>query len=225
MGQKAQLWWDLSLHDSLLLQRDIYEMEHGEFKKSLDELTELLELQDFLKIQIRKLSLGQRMRGELAAAFIYRPKVMFLDEPTIGLDILVQKKIRDFIATYNERHNATIILTSHYLEDVRKLCKRVIIIDKGTIGYDGSTEDLIRKHVDHKRVILTLGKLVPKEDLAKYGEVEELSDIKVTIRVPRQETSSRAAAMLTQLPVEDIAIEEPSLEAVARELFSGENVA
>ena len=225
MGQKAQLWWDLSLHDSLLLQRDIYEMNQTDFKKSLEELTELLDLQDFLKIQIRKLSLGQRMRGELAAAFIYRPKVMFLDEPTIGLDIIVQKKIRDFIATYNERHNATIILTSHYLEDVRKLCKRVIIIDKGTIGYDGSTEDLIKKHVDHKRIVLTLSKPVTKEDLAKYGQVEDFSDIKVTIRVPRQETSARAAAMLTQLPVEDIAIEEPSLEAVARELFSGENVA
>src|SRR3989344_2632968 len=111
MGQKAQLWWDLPLHDSLLLQRDIYEMDRGDFTQSLAELTELLDLKEFLNVQVRKLSLGQRMRGELAAALIYRPEVLFLDEPTIGLDVVVQKKIRDFIAAYRPRRRATIILT------------------------------------------------------------------------------------------------------------------
>lgn len=225
MGQKAQLQWDLPLYDSLLLQRDIYEMEDADFQASLKELTELLELDEFLKVQVRKLSLGQRMRGELAAAFIYRPKVMFLDEPTIGLDIIVQRKIRDFIAAYNLKHNATIILTSHYLEDVRQLCRRVIVIDKGTIAYDGDTEDLITKHIDHKSIVLTLSKPVTKETLSKYGEVTDFSDVKVTIKVPRSETTSRAAALITELPVEDISIEDPSLEAVAQELFGGEDKA
>lgn len=225
MGQKAQLWWDLPLYDSLLLQRDIYEMDKHDFAASLAELTELLDLQDFLKVQVRKLSLGQRMRGELAAAFIYRPKVMFLDEPTIGLDIIVQKKIRDFIAAYNQKHNATIILTSHYLEDVRKLCKRVIVIDKGKVVFDGNTEELINTYVDHKRIVLTFSRPVSKDGLAKFGEVIETEDIKAVIHVPRGETTSRAAAMLTNLPVEDITIEEPSLETVAQELFTGQDTA
>lgn len=225
MGQKAQLWWDLPLYDSLLLQRDIYEMNQADFTESLEELTELLELKDFLKIQVRKLSLGQRMRGELAAAFLYRPKVMFLDEPTIGLDVVVQKKIRDFIATYNQRHNATIILTSHYLEDVRQLCKRVIVINKGSVIFDGHTEELIAKHIDHKRIVVTFGKTVPEEKLRTFGQVSEISDIKATLTVPRDQTTTIAAKLLSELPVEDIAIEEPSLEDVAQELFTGQNVA
>lgn len=220
MGQKAQLWWDLPLYDSLLLQRDIYEMDQKDFKESLAELTALLDLEKFLKVQVRKLSLGQRMRGELAAAFIYRPKVLFLDEPTIGLDVVVQRKIRDFIKAYNERHQATIILTSHYLDDVRELCKRIIIIDHGAIMFDGSTNDLINKHVDHKRIVLTFGKEITKHELEKFGTVVSHEALKAAIQVPRNETTKRAAAMLTQLPVEDISIEEPSLENVVRELFT-----
>jgi ABC-2 type transport system ATP-binding protein len=225
MGQKAQLWWDLPLYDSLLLQRDIYEMTKDEFEKSLRELTELLDLHDFLKVQVRKLSLGQRMRGELAAAFIYKPKVMFLDEPTIGLDVVVQRKIRDFISHYNQRHQATIILTSHYLEDVRQLCKRVIVIDKGSVIFDGDTEKLITTYIDHKDIVITFEKFVPKEKLAAYGNVIEYSGIKATIQVARSATTGIASQLLSELPVEDIAIEEPSLEAVAQELFTGQNVA
>jgi ABC-2 type transport system ATP-binding protein len=225
MGQKAQLWWDLPLYDSLLLQRDIYEMDEADFKESLAELTELLDLEPFLKVQVRKLSLGQRMRGELAAAFIYRPKVLFLDEPTIGLDIIVQKKIRHFIQEYNTRHNATIILTSHYLDDVRELCKRIIIIDRGTVMYDGSTTELIRKHVDHKRIVLTFQKEVQEKDLHEFGRIVSYKPQQAVLQVPRQETTKYAAAMLSKLPVEDISIEEPSLENVVRELFTGEDVA
>lgn len=220
MGQKAQLWWDLPLYDSLLLQRDIYEMDKPDFEESLAELKELLELEEFLKIQVRKLSLGQRMRGELAAAFIYRPKVMFLDEPTIGLDVVVQRKIREFIKTYQVRHNATIILTSHYLDDVRELCKRLIIIDHGQIMFDGGTEDLIAKHVDHKRIVLTFDKPVARADLEKHGAVVEYEDLKAALQVRRTETTERAAILLTQFPVIDISIEEPSLENVVRELFT-----
>lgn len=225
MGQKAQLWWDLPLYDSLLLQRDVYEMSQADFDSSLKELSALLELDDFIKVQVRKLSLGQRMRGELAAAFIYRPKIMFLDEPTIGLDVVVQRKIREFIAAYNKQHNATIILTSHYLEDVRQLCRRVIVIDKGQVVFDGATEELIARHIDHKRIVATFGRPVQKNELERFGRVADFSEIKATIQVPRDQTTAQAARLLTEMPVEDIAIEEPSLEAVAQELFSGENVA
>lgn len=225
MGQKAQLWWDLPLYDSLLLQRDIYEINKADFETSLAELSQLLDLSDILKVQVRKLSLGQRMRGELAAAFIYHPKVLFLDEPTIGLDIVVQKKIRDFIAQYNQKHNATIILTSHYLEDVRSLCQRVIVIDKGTIMFDGNTEELIAKHADHKQISVTFDQTVSREALQEFGEVLKWEDLKAVIQVPRLETSARAGALLAKLPVNDIAIEEPTLESVAQELFTSKDYA
>jgi ABC-2 type transport system ATP-binding protein len=225
MGQKNQLWWDLPLYDSLLLQKDIYEMSDQDFTSSLGELNELLELEPFLKIQVRKLSLGQRMRGELAAAFIYRPKVLFLDEPTIGLDVVVQRKIRTFIAEYNQRHKATIVLTSHYLDDVRELCKRVVIIDHGKIAFDGLTEELIRRHVDHKTIALTLGKNISRAELEKHGKVTHYEPPRAELQVPRVETTTRAAALLNAFPVDDIAITEPSLEDVVRELFTGKDYA
>lgn len=225
MGQKAQLWWDLPLIDSLLLQRDVYEMTKSDYAESLAELTELLGLEEFLKVQVRKLSLGQRMRGELAAAFLYRPRVLFLDEPTIGLDIVVQKKIREFIKAYQAQHNATIILTSHYLDDVRALAKRLVVIDHGQVVFDGETEALIDKHVDHKRIVLTFSREVEHGSLEEFGEVVEFSPIRAAIQVPRRETTQRAAAMLQKLPVDDISIEEPSLESVVRELFSGKDYA
>ncbi|MEX0649626.1 MAG: ATP-binding cassette domain-containing protein [Candidatus Andersenbacteria bacterium] len=225
MGQKAQLWWDLPLYDSLLLQRDVYEMNKKEFEESLAELTELLELKEFLKVQVRKLSLGQRMRGELAAALIYRPKILFLDEPTIGLDVVVQKKVREFIREYNVRHQATIMLTSHYLDDVRELAKRLIIIDHGTICFDGLTESLIADHVDHKLIVLTFSKEVAEKDLETYGRVTSYSPLKASIQVPREQTSTQAANVLTKLPVEDISIEDPSLESVVRELFTNQDYA
>lgn len=225
MGQKHQLWWDLPLSDSLLLQRDIYELAEADFNKSLAELTELLDLNEFLRTPVRKLSLGQRMRGELAAALIYQPSLLFLDEPTIGLDVVAQKKVREFIATYQARHNATIILTSHYLDDVRELCRRLIMIDHGSIVFDGLTDDLINKHVDHKRIVLTFSKPVQRQDIEPFGHITDFQPLKVTLQVPRQETSKQAAAVLTKLPVEDIAIEDPSLEDVVRELFTDKDYA
>lgn len=225
MGQKAQLWWDLPLYDSLLLQKDVYEITDQDFTESLDELRELLELDEFLKIQVRKLSLGQRMRGELAAALIYRPKVMFLDEPTIGLDVVVQQKIREFLVAYQQRHNATIILTSHYLDDVRELCKRLIMIDHGKVVFDGQTDDLIAKHVDHKRIVLTFSEKISPEQLKKFGTVIDSSELQTTLHVPRAQTSTLAAQLLTTFPVQDISIEDPSLEDVVRELFTKKDYA
>ncbi|MBI4021976.1 MAG: ATP-binding cassette domain-containing protein [Candidatus Andersenbacteria bacterium] len=220
MGQKAQLWWDLPLYDSLLLQRDIYEMAPRAFTASFEELSSLLDLAKFLKIQVRKLSLGQRMRGELAAALIYQPRVLFLDEPTIGLDVVVQKKIREFIAAYRRRHDATIILTSHNLDDVRALASRLIIIDHGQIAFDGQTDKLIAQHVDHKRITLTFGTPVSRQHLEPFGAIVNFQPLRAALQVPRQRTSELAAALLQKFPVEDIAIEEPRLEAVVRELFT-----
>ncbi len=225
MGQKAQLWWDLPLYDSLLLQRDIYEMTKPDFNQSLLELTELLELKDFLKIQVRKLSLGQRMRGELAAALIYYPKVLFLDEPTIGLDVVVQKKIREFIKHYQQQHQATIILTSHNLDDVRQLADRLVIIDHGQIAFNGTTTELINRHVDHKRIVLTFTQPINKSDLEPFGQVTKFNPHRASIQVPRADTTRRAAALLEKLPIEDITIEEPSLENVVRELFTKQDYA
>jgi ABC-2 type transport system ATP-binding protein len=208
MGQKQQLWWDLPLLDSLLLQRDIYEVDLQVFTRNLNELTELLALGPFLKTQVRRLSLGQRMRGELAASLIYEPKVLFLDEPTIGLDVVVQERIRKFIKHYQKQHQATILLTSHYLDDVRELAERVIIIDHGRLVFDDTTQNLINRYADHKEIILTL----------KDGQ-------KKTFQVPRAQTSTQAAELLTKYPVEDISIAEPSLENIIRELFSGQDYA
>ncbi len=225
MGQKHQLWWDLPLYDSLLLQRDIYEMSKQQFENHLAELNELLELEPFLRTQVRKLSLGQRMRGELAAAFVYRPRVLFLDEPTIGLDVVAQRRIRDFITEYQSRHNATIILTSHNLDDVRQLCKRLLIIDHGNMVFDGSTDELIAKHVDHKQVTLTFSSEVDRGALALFGTVVSYEPLRAAIQVSRAKASEQAAAMLAQLPIQDIAIEEPQLEDVVRELFTSKEYA
>lgn len=220
MGQKQQLWWDLPLYDSLLLQRDIYEMSPVDFAANLAELTTLLNLEPFLKIQVRKLSLGQRMRGELAAAFLYRPRVLFLDEPTIGLDVLAQRAIRQFISDYQQRHHATIILTSHNLADVQELAQRLVIIDHGQLMFDGQTNELLARYVDHKRVMLTFDQPVAKAKLTHYGRVVSFSPEQATLHLPRAATRRQAAALLTELPVHDITIDEPSLEDVVRELFT-----
>ena len=150
MGQKNQLWWDLPAIESFILNREIYEVPKAQYEETLEELSTLLEVKDLLKVQVRKLSLGERMKMELIAALIHSPKVLFLDEPTIGLDVVAQKKMRDFIKAYNIKYKSTIILTSHYIADVRTLCKRIIIIDKGRIIYDDSFDKLVEKYASHK---------------------------------------------------------------------------
>ena len=154
MGQKNQLWWDLPAMDSLILNKEIYQVPDTQFKKTLEELVNLLEVGDILKIQVRKLSLGQRMKCELIAALLHSPKVLFLDEPTIGLDVVMQKNLREFIREYNLRYQATIILTSHYMGDVEALCKRVIIINNGKILFDGLLSNLASKIAPYKRIFI-----------------------------------------------------------------------
>lgn len=222
MGQKNQLWWDLPAEDSLILNKEIYEISDKQYESIRDELIELLDLRDVLRVQVRKLSLGQRMKCELAAALLHSPRVLFLDEPTIGLDVTMQKRLRDFFSEYNERFKTTVILTSHYMDDVRRLCKRVIIINKGKIVYDGNLDALVRKYVKNKYIFLRFLEEVAKEDLEKYGEVVEHGEGTSTISIPRGEVPKVSAAILETLPVDDVDIKEMDLDDVVRLIFAQE---
>lgn len=224
MGQKNQTWWDLPAIESFTLNKEIYEVPDKQFKETLEELSELLDVKDLLKTQIRKLSLGQRMKMELITSLIHSPKVMFLDEPTIGLDVLMQQKIREFIREYNKRYSATIILTSHYMDDVKELCKRVIIIDQGKLLFDGSLDKIIRKFSDHKNISLTLGKEVGEKELQKFGELKSYQYPIAVLSIKRSEVASVAEKLLKDFPVEDLNIEEPELEDIIRAVFSKKSV-
>ncbi len=225
MGQKNQLWWDLPALESFILNKEIYEVPDAQYKKTLDELVELLDVQDFLKIQVRKLSLGQRMKMELIAALIHSPKILFLDEPTIGLDVVMQKKMRDFVREYNKKYNATIILTSHYMDDVKELCKRVVIIDKGKILFDGALDEIIKKFANHKLLTVVFSKKVDQEDLKQIGQIKEWDFPKVVLTVKRASASLAAAELLQKFPVADLNIEEPQIEDIIREVFTGKDLA
>lgn len=229
MGQKNQLWWDLPPWESFVLNKEIYEVSDDQFKKTVSELSKMLEIEDVLKIQVRKLSLGQRMKAELIAALLHSPKVLFLDEPTIGLDVVAQKKMRDFIKEYNEKFKATIILTSHYMGDVKELCKRVIIINKGLILYDGLLSSIVEKFAPHKVINVDFDPSassgqVNETKLGSIGEVKEFDGIHALIHVPADEAPKRAAKLLNKFPVADLTIEEPPIEEIIREVFSGRNI-
>ncbi len=225
MGQKNQLWWDLPAIESFILNKEIYEVPNAQYKKTLDELVELLEVSDFLKVQVRKLSLGQRMKMELIAALIHSPKILFLDEPTIGLDVVMQKKMRDFIRDYNQKYNSTIILTSHYMDDVKELCKRVVVIDKGKLLFDGALDEIVKKYANHKLITVIFDKEVAKTDLKKIGEIKEFSYPKAVIMVKRDLVNTSASKLLQDFPVADLNIEEPSIEDIIREVFTGKDLA
>lgn len=225
MGQKNQLWWDLPAMESFILNKEIYEVGNDQFKKTLDELVKLLEVEDILKIQVRKLSLGQRMKMELIAALIHSPKILFLDEPTIGLDVVMQKKMRDFIKEYNRRFKATIILTSHYMDDVKELCERIVIIDKGKLLFDGRLEQIINKFASHKLITAVFSKTVKKTDLKQIGDVKEFDFPKSVISVKRATASLAASELLQNFPVADLNIEEPQIEDIIREVFTGKDLA
>ncbi len=220
MGQKNQLWWDLPAIESFILNKAIYEVPDAQFQKTLDELVDLLEVRDILKVQVRKLSLGQRMKMELIAALIHSPKILFLDEPTIGLDVVMQKKIREFIQEYNKRFNATIILTSHYMEDVKQLCERVIVIDHGTILFDGKLDEIIKKFASDKTLDVTFDGKVDLEKLKEIGKIESFEYPKATINVKRSKASEAATELLKKFQVADINITEPQIEDIIRQLFT-----
>jgi ABC-2 type transport system ATP-binding protein len=224
MGQKNQLWWDLPPMETFLLNKEIYEIPNDDFKRVLNDLVELLDVKKILKIQVRRLSLGQRMKCELIAALLHRPRVLFLDEPTIGLDVVMQKKIRDFIHEYNRRYNSTIILTSHYMGDVKELCKRVIIIDKGKIIFDGLLDEVIKKFADHKLLTVVFSKDIDPKKLAEIGTIKNYNYPKAIIQVNRHEASTAASILLQKFPIEDLNIEEPKIEDIIREVFTGKDL-
>ncbi len=225
MGQKNQLWWDLPPMETFLLNKEIYEIPGPQFHQTLEELVELLEVGEVIKVQTRKLSLGQRMKCELIAALLHQPKVLFLDEPTIGLDVVMQKKIRDFIKIYNQKYQSTIILTSHYMGDVKELAKRVIIIDQGKIVFDGQLEEIISRYADHKLISVVFNKKVTKRELKKIGRVKEFNYPRASLVVKKEVASLAASELLKSFPVEDLNIEEPPIEDIIRELFTGKDYA
>jgi len=212
MGQKNQLWWDLPANESLYLNKCIYEIDDRTYQATLAELTELLDVKDLLDVQVRRLSLGERMKMELAAALIHKPKLIFLDEPTIGLDILSQKNIREFFKYYNQQEKATVVLTSHYMEDVENLCKRTIIINRGRLVYDGELRRVNDLFAQSKVIRLQLSSPVDREALAVFGQVKEHTEFAATLEVPRTDVKECSKAILDQLPVVDFNIEDIPLE-------------
>ncbi|EKD59024.1 MAG: hypothetical protein ACD_56C00006G0003 [uncultured bacterium] len=221
MGQKMQLWWDLPPMESFLLNKKIYEVSDDDFKRNLDEMVELLDVKEIINKQVRQLSLGERMKCELIAALLHNPKVLFLDEPTIGLDVVAQKKIRDFIKKYNQERKTTIILTSHYMEDIAQLCKRIVIIDLGKIIYDGPLEDMVAKYAANKKVTIYLEDGVSKKELEKFGELSGFDSVKAEFEVPREKVKDFIGVILaSDIAIKDIDINEEDIESVIRNIFT-----
>jgi ABC-2 type transport system ATP-binding protein len=220
MGQKNQLIWDLPASESFLVNRAVYEISHSDYLEVMKELTDLLDLGPILNKQVRKLSLGERMKCELAAALLHRPKVLFLDEPTIGLDVTMQARVREFLAEYNRRHGATILLTSHYMADVVALCRRVFVIDHGRLLYDGDLEGLVERISPIKYIRLVTQHPIDAQDLARFGEVRSVEALKATLAVPRERTSAIAAELFRSLPIEDVTIEDPEVEEIVSRIFT-----
>ncbi|HKY48244.1 MAG TPA: ATP-binding cassette domain-containing protein [Acidimicrobiia bacterium] len=222
MGQRNQLFWDLPAMETFLVNQAIYRIPPAEFGNTLTELVDLLGLGPYLDKPVRNLSLGERMRAELAAALLHRPAVLFLDEPTLGLDVTGAAAVRSFLADYNVRTGATVLLTSHYMIDVTALTRRVIVIDQGQIRFDGDLQVLADKTAPHRVIKVTLSSAVARADLAGYGEVEATDGLTAVLRVSRTHTKDVAARLLAELPVEDIAIEDPPIEEVIRQVFAQE---
>jgi ABC-2 type transport system ATP-binding protein len=219
MGQKQQLLWDLPPAETYAMNRALYDLPRAEARATLAELVELLDIGPLVDKPARQLSLGERMRCELAAALLHRPRVLFLDEPTIGLDVSMQARMREFIRTYNERTGATVLLTSHYMEDVAALCPRVVVIDKGRLVYDGALKELARRLRPEKRVTVRLNAPASPEALARLGHVVESAEGQVVLSVPAERVSEAVRDALAALPAADLTVEDPPLEEVMRELF------
>jgi len=221
MGQKNQLIWDLPPIETFLLNKTIYDIDDITFRERLNSLSKLLDLDPLLKKQVRKLSLGERMKCELAAAFLNMPSVLYIDELTIRLDVHMQQNMHAFIKEYNRLYGATVLLSSHYMQDVMALCQRILIINNGKMLYDGSLKRLVENIAPYKILKITLEDSGSHDSLARFGEVESLNGQKAVIRVPRKEATAVAAAVLNQLKIRDIVLEEPSIEEIIAQVFSG----
>ena len=222
MGQKNQLWWDLPACDSFYLNKCMFDVDDSQYRKTVEELAELLDVKDLMNVQVRRLSLGERMKMEILAALIHRPEILFLDEPTIGLDIISQQKIRDFLQYYNEQTNTTIILTSHYMRDIEALCKRALIINKGQLVYDGSLLDINHLMGDKRLLTIKSQNMLTKEMLAAYGKVREIQGGEAVLEIPKETLKHIATAILSSLPVEDFTITEIPLEESIGHIFRSE---
>jgi ABC-2 type transport system ATP-binding protein len=224
MGQRNQLHWDIPVLDSFRLNQAIFQIPPAEFRVRLDELVELLELKDLLRKPVRNLSLGERMKCEIAGSLLHAPAVLFLDEPTIGLDVAMQRRIRSFIAEYNARTGACVMLTSHYMADVEALCRRVIVIHQGRLLYDGDLTGLVQRFAAHKTITVELeegaqvaGSLAA--GLVNGAEIEPTAT-GFTVRVPKTETPAVASRLLAALPIADLTIEEPPVDQVIEKVFA-----
>ena len=220
MGQKNQLWWDLPAQESFRLHQQIYNIDPTAFEKTLDEVTSLLDLKQLLGQPVRELSLGERMKMELTAALLHSPKVLFLDEPTIGLDVIAQRNIQEFLKRYQEDRSITVVLTSHYMKDIAALCKRVVIINQGVIQYDGSLTGIVDKFSSQKLVSLLFSAGSFPNDLARFGEVVDEKPPKARIRIERNRVAEVLASLLDQHPIDDVSVEDPPLEDVIAQVFS-----
>lgn len=222
LGQKNQLNMDLPPMETFLLFKGVYEIPDRKFKDKLKELATLLEVEDIINIQARRLSLGQRMKCELIAALLHSPKILFLDEPTIGLDVTSQQKIREFLKKYNEIYKTTIILTSHYMQDIERLCKRIIIIDLGKIIFDGSLDSLTKKYIRNKKIEVTL----PTEhkfdckNLGKYGKILECQNGKAVFEVPREKVAEVTSLLIKDFEVLDLEVSEMPIEEIISDIFT-----
>jgi ABC-2 type transport system ATP-binding protein len=222
MGQKSQLIWDLPPADTYAMNRAVFDVDHAEFDRALAELTELLELGDLITKPTRQLSLGERMKCELAAALLHGPTTLFLDEPTIGLDVAMQLAIRSFIRDYNQRHEATVLLTSHYMDDVVALCPRIIVIDRGKLIHDGDLRGLVKQMDPDKRVSFTLVDPRDDDELTKLGAILARDGQRVTLRVGERELPAVVGHVLGEWRAADLAIEDPPLEEILRGMFGKE---
>lgn len=220
MGQRNQLIWDLPAVDTFILNKAIYEISDRDYKANIDDLTTLLKCRDVIDKPVKTLSLGQRMKMELIASLLHRPKLVFFDEPTIGLDIFSQEAIREFIRTYQKEFKSTIILTSHYLEDVKRLAKRLIIINKGKILYDDSLQTILKKYGDEKYVTVTLNELIDKTILTKVGSIVTNQFPKVVYRVKRINIPATINLITQHLPYSDLTVEDERIEEIIKKLFN-----
>jgi ABC-2 type transport system ATP-binding protein len=222
LGQRQRLLWDLPASETFELHRVVYGISRADFTATMGELNDLLELGDLPSRPTRELSLGERMKCELAAALVHRPKVLFLDEPTIGLDVGMQLAVRAFVQRYSEQYGATLLLTSHYMDDVVALCPRVIVLDQGAVAYDGPLEALARRVRPEKRVILRLSREVLPGDLTALGVVVRHAPLEVVLDVDPVRIQATLTQALAALPIRDLTVEDPPLEEVMAEIFAGQ---
>ncbi|MNC03921.1 putative ABC transporter ATP-binding protein YbhF [compost metagenome] len=220
MGQKSQLWADLPAAESILLNRYIYQVEEEAYRRTLDELVELLDVKHVLNVQVRRLSLGERMKMELIAALIHKPELLFLDEPTIGLDVVTQKRVREFLAHYNEHHKTTVILTSHYMKDVEDLCKRTLVINDGRLVFDGNLNLVHTAANETKIVKLKFSEFIGAPRLERFGTVRHTEEFAATLEIAKEQINPISRELLELFPIEDITIEEKPIEEVIVSLYN-----